>query len=99
VAKACDFTVSGLVDSWEVRIAGDMAGSPVMLADVRTPIAGVTIKALKGNVGMVYVGGFERQYFELDKQELVTIWTDDLSNVYIRGANVGDGVCYLIIEA
>jgi hypothetical protein len=99
VAKGCAFTVPGGLDSWEWRCAADMAGTPVPLAGERVGVAGVTVKALAGNSGIVYVGGPDNQYFELSARESVNIGTDDLAKVYVRAMSVGDGVCWLTIGA
>jgi hypothetical protein len=99
VARGCTFTVAGELDSWEWLCEAAELGAAHQLSTETVRVAGVTVKALAGNTGIIYVGGPDNQYFELSARESVNIGTDDLAKVYVRAMSVGDGVCWLTIGA
>ncbi len=73
------------------------AGTQVALA-ASTACKKVTIKALAGNSGLIYVGistVSSLDGFELTKQEEITIYTDNLANIWIDSAVNGEGVSYI----
>ncbi len=97
MARGCAFTVSGLPDSFERIIQAGEEGQAIPLALETVPISGVSVKAKGSNVGVVYVGGPNNQYYELYARETVNMGIDSLSKVYFRGGTAGDGVCWLLI--
>lgn len=60
--------------------------------------SGVTVKALHGNTGMVYVGAnpvTSSTGFVLDAGESIFIETDNLADIYIDVDTNGEGVSYI----
>lgn len=77
-----------------------VAGTAEPLATTSTPIISVTVKALAGNTGMVYVGNEDvdnSNGFVLDAGEPVSIDIDNLSKVYIDVDVAGEGVSWIAL--
>lgn len=77
--------------------AVNTAGTQVALA-ASTACKKVTIKALALNTKLIYVGistVSSLDGFELTKQEEITIYTDNLANIWIDSAVNGEGVSYI----
>ena len=74
------------------------AGTEVTLASSQALTAGVTIKALSSNTGLIYVGlnpVTSATGFELNAKESVFIEVANLTTLYIDSAVNGEGVTYL----
>lgn len=83
------------------RTSVTAAGTAQQLTTTSTPILSVTIKALLGNVGDVYVGGSAVSSsvgFILSQGDGVSLEVDNLTDVYIDAANTGDTVCYIYVK-
>lgn len=73
------------------------AGTEVALASSQALLSGVTIKAMAGNTGFMYVGKnpvTSTTGFELDAGEQIFIETDNLADVYVDSSVNGEKVCY-----
>jgi hypothetical protein len=76
----------------------DAAGTAQPIATTQALVSGVTVKALAGNAGLVYVGNSgvdAANGFELAAGEEKFIEVDDLATVYIDAATNDDGVSYI----
>tara|TARA_Y100001973_G_scaffold100037_1_gene160280 strand:- start:46 stop:762 length:717 start_codon:yes stop_codon:yes gene_type:complete len=74
------------------------AGTEVALASTATLKSGVTIKALSGNTGLIYVGinpVTSADGFELNAKESVFVEVADPATIYIDSAVNGEGVTYI----
>lgn len=77
-----------------------VVGTAEPLATASTPIISVTVKALHGNTGMVYVGNEDvtsATGYVLDAGEPVSIDIDDLADVYIDVDVAGEGVSWIAL--
>jgi hypothetical protein len=91
--------VAGLPVVYTGKKAVTTAGTRVALASAQ-PITSVTVKALAGNTGTIYVGGSNvasANGFQLAKSESVSLDILDLSTVWIDSSVDGEGVTYLAI--
>lgn len=73
------------------------AGTRVQMASVAL-VAGVTIKALPTNTGLIYIGGAtvsSSNGFILSARESVFIAADNLNRFYVDSSVNGEGVSYL----
>lgn len=78
------------------------AGSRVQLTTTSTPILSVTVKALAGNTGTIYVGGSNvsaANGYELVAGEPISLDVDNLTDVYIDAGVNGEGVSYIYVMA
>jgi len=76
----------------------DAAGTAQVIGASATLVSGVTVKALAGNSGIVYVGNSavdSTNGFELSASEAVFIETDDVANVWVDAATNDDGISYV----
>ena len=74
------------------------AGTREPLASTQAILSGVTVKALAGNSGIVYVGDntvAAANGLELSASESVFIEVDDVATVNIDAAEDGDGVGWI----
>lgn len=74
------------------------AGTELVLASTQVLLSGVTVKALHGNTGWIYVGKSgvsSADGFVLDAGESVFIETDNLADVFIDSSVNGEGVSYI----
>lgn len=74
------------------------AGTEEALAGSQALLSGVTVKALHGNTGWVYVGTnpvTSSTGFVLDAGEQIFIEVDNLADVYIDVSVNGEGVSYI----
>lgn len=91
--------VSGsAADADQVRVP--TPGTPVQLPD-HPQIYGLTIRALLGNAGLIYVGGLLSVSvgFELAPGDAVSLDVDNSDAVYIDATSANDGVCLLWVSA
>jgi len=75
-----------------------LAGAAVQLLPVSVPCMSVTVKALRANTGLVYVGGANVSNligFQLSPGETVSLDIDDLNKVYFDVAVNLEGVTYI----
>ena len=89
----------GSVGSGQTSVS--LAGTAQQLTTTDTPILSVTVKALIGNVGDVYVGGStvsSSTGFILAQGDGISLEIDNLNDVYIDAANTGDSVCYIYVK-
>ena len=89
----------GSVGSGQTSVTA--AGTAQQLSATDTPILSVTVKALLGNVGDVYVGGStvsSSTGFILGQGDGVSLDVDNLTDVYIDAANTADKVCYIYVK-
>ena len=76
------------------------AGTRVQLTTTNTPIWSVTVKALAGNTGDIYVGGADvaaANGFVLAATESISLDVDNLTDVWIDAAVNGEGVSYIYL--
>ena len=76
----------------------DAAGTAQVIGASATLVSGVTVKALAGNTGIVYVGNSavdSTNGFELSAGEAVFIETDDVANIWVDAATNDDGISYV----
>ena len=76
----------------------DAAGTAQVIGASATLVSGVTVKALAGNTGIVYVGNSAvaaANGFELSAGEAVFIETDDVANIWVDAATNDDGISYV----
>jgi len=74
------------------------AGTEVTLASSQVITSGVTIKALSGNTGLIFVGAnpvTSATGFELNAKESVFIEVANLTTIYVDSAVNGEGVTYI----
>lgn len=74
------------------------AGTRVQLTTTSTGIHTVSVRALTGNTGLIYIGNSavaSTTGVELSAGDAITITINDLSKVYIDSAVNGEGVTYL----
>ena len=74
------------------------AGTEVTLASSQAFTSGVTIKALSGNTGLIFVGAnpvTSSTGFELSAKESVFLEVANLTTVYVDCAVNGEGVTYI----
>lgn len=74
------------------------AGTELVLASSQALLSGVTVKALHGNTGWIYVGTnpvTSSTGFVLDAGEQIFIEVDNLADVYIDSSVNGEGVSYI----
>ena len=74
------------------------AGTEVTLASSQAIKSGVTIKALSGNTGLIFVGAnpvTSATGLELNAKESVFLEVANLTTVYIDSAEDGEGVTYI----
>lgn len=75
-----------------------VCGAEVALTTTSALISGVTVKALHGNTGWIYVGAnpvTSTTGYVLDAGEAVFIETDNLADVYVDCSVGGEGVSYI----
>lgn len=75
-------------------------GTRVQLSTTSTSILSVTVKALEGNTGTIYVGGSNvssSNGYELSSSEPVSLDVDNLTDVYIDASVAGEGVSFIYV--
>ncbi len=73
-------------------------GTAEIIASSQTLVAGVTVKALIGNTGRVYVGNSgvdSSNGFELDPGQTIFVEIDNINKVYVDVATASDGVTWI----
>jgi hypothetical protein len=76
----------------------DAAGTAQAIVTTQAILSGVTVKALAGNAGLVYVGNASvaaANGFELAAGEQVFVEAADVASVYIDAATNDDGVSWI----
>jgi hypothetical protein len=100
VARACEFTVSGALHSWQKLGSETTLGEPTTLNEEKRSIAGVLLKAGKDNAaGGIFVGGQEDALFPLYPENTLECNIDDLSKVFVRFESDTDILYYVWIDA
>ena len=78
-----------------------VANTAVALSVASAPVLGVTIKALRTNTADIYVGlstVTSANGLVLRRGASVSLAFDNLTDVYINGSVVGEGVTYLAVN-
>lgn len=76
----------------------DSAGTAQAIGSSQALNRGVTVKALAGNAGLVYVGNSgvdSTNGFELAAGEAVYMETDNVADIFVDAANNDDGVSWI----
>lgn len=76
----------------------DSAGTAQAIGSSQAILSGVTVKALSGNTGVVYVGGSgvdSTNGFELSSGQQVFVEVDNVATVYVDAATNDDGVSWI----
>jgi hypothetical protein len=77
------------------------ATTRVQVSSSSVSVRSVTIKALVGNGGFIYVGKSDvdsSNGFELDAGESISVDVNNLNLLYVDTSNSGDDICYFAVN-